>query len=332
MAGSMRISRELCVNNNYRKMHCDFCRQKCPLQCISDDLVLDESRCNDCGICCSACPVEAVFSQTYTEYSIEKILEDQPATIHLCCNKQDQSSTWPCLGFLDPKLLLVLLAAGRQVVVDTHGCQNCKPGVEDYLQGTIAKVNEFLAVTGRPLLKQGEACSENSQSSKSISRRDFFSQLFGATVNTVREAIVPVESIPERLPRMDLFCRHALLDTLSTEGCLQQQIFQSVAIDADSCRACGVCVKICPQKAITVREENAVLHLWHDPLRCNGCGVCIANCLREAMSFVDAPRLGAYEVTAVPLPLCEGCGQFYQPVGDQKFCFECLLKRKAEIM
>ncbi|MBP1764576.1 MAG: hypothetical protein H6Q65_1634 [Firmicutes bacterium] len=332
MAGSMRISRELCVNTNYRKMHCDFCRQNCPLQCISEDFVIDESRCNDCGICYSACPVEAVFSQTYTESSVEKKWEGQPATIHLCCNKQDQSSAWPCLGFLDPKLLLVLLAEGRQVVVNTHGCRNCKPGVAGYLQGTIEKVNNFLAATGRPLLKQDEVCCENSQSSKTISRRDFFSQMLGATVNTVREVIVPANYLPERLPRMDLFCRYALLDTLSTEGCVQQQIFPSVAIDTGSCKACGLCVKICPQKALTVREENAVLHLWHDPLRCNGCGVCVANCLRDAMSLADAPRLEAYEVAAVPLPLCAGCGQFYQPIGDQKFCFECLLKRKAEIM
>jgi len=331
MAASLQINRDLCINSNYQKMHCDLCRQSCPLQCIREDFTIDESLCNDCGLCQSNCPMEAIFSTTYTGQSVEKWLEDNPGSISISCQRQDTGSLWPCLGFLDGRLLLVFAAEGGQVAIDDRGCSACKPGVGVHLQNMISKANELLAAKDRLLLKQGELLRENSKCSKSVSRRDFFAQLFGATVDTVREVMMPGDPIPERMPTMDLFRRYALQRYLSP-GAIQQQIFRSLAIDHTVCQACGLCAKICPQKAITTKEESGVLHFIHDPMACNICGVCVSNCPRRAASLADARQLKFYEVAAVPLPRCSGCGQLFQPVADQKVCFECLLKGKTKIL
>jgi len=331
MAANLQINWDLCINSNYQKMHCDLCRQSCPLQCIRENFTIDASLCNDCGVCQSSCPREAIFSTTYTECSIVKWLEDHPGAISISCQRQDTASPWPCLGFFDARLLLVFAAGGRQVVIDDRGCPACKPGVEAHLQNVLAKTNELLAAKERPLIKQGEPVWENSQCSKSISRRDFFSQLLGATVDTVREAMGPVTSIPERLPKRDLFRRYALQSYLSPSA-IQQQVFRSIVIDHTACQACGLCAKICPQKAIKTQEERGVLHFIHDPMACNGCGVCVGNCPRRASSLTDARQLEFYEIAAIRLPRCSGCGQLFQPVADQKFCFECLLKGKTQIL
>lgn len=330
MAVSLQINRDLCINSNYPKMHCDFCRQSCPLQCIHEDLTIDESLCNECGLCQSACPREAIFSTAYTGNSIEKWLKEHPGSVSVFCQRQDKASPWPCLGFLDARLLLVFAAGERKVVVNDRGCSSCKPGVEMHLQNMLANANGLLSVKDKPLIQQGEMIQENLQSSKSISRRDFFSQLFGATVDTVREAMGPTASMPERLPRLDLFRCYALQSHLSSST-IEQQVFRSLVINHAVCQACGLCVKICPNKAIKTWEEEGVLHFNHDPMACNGCGICAGNCPRQAASLMDARQLHFCEIAAVPLPRCSNCGQLFQPVAAQEVCFECLLKGKTQI-
>jgi ferredoxin len=39
-----------------------------------------------------------------------------------------------------------------------------------------------------------------------------------------------------------------------------------------SCRDCGSCISMCPQAAISKREEGKDFELVVDPIRCIGCG------------------------------------------------------------
>jgi heterodisulfide reductase subunit A len=53
---------------------------------------------------------------------------------------------------------------------------------------------------------------------------------------------------------------------------------------ADLCNGCGVCVPICPTKAISMQEGKAKI----DPFQCTGCGACIPACPKEAIDFKNA--------------------------------------------
>lgn len=54
--------------------------------------------------------------------------------------------------------------------------------------------------------------------------------------------------------------------------------------EKDKCTYCGVCVKVCPFEAITVKENT-----WnHNINKCFGCGVCVDNCKNQALSHKDA--------------------------------------------
>ncbi len=45
-----------------------------------------------------------------------------------------------------------------------------------------------------------------------------------------------------------------------------------------SCRDCGICISMCPQAAISKREEGNDFELVVDPNRCIGCGFCAGAC------------------------------------------------------
>ena len=47
----------------------------------------------------------------------------------------------------------------------------------------------------------------------------------------------------------------------------------------DLCIACGLCIKNCPQAAISVRTGQA----WIDQKRCNRCGICVDICPQGAI-------------------------------------------------
>ncbi len=59
-------------------------------------------------------------------------------------------------------------------------------------------------------------------------------------------------------------------------------------LDAPSCIACGVCVGVCPFRALEMGETSVRV----DEARCMGCGVCVSKCPRGALSLVRDPTKG----------------------------------------
>ena len=49
------------------------------------------------------------------------------------------------------------------------------------------------------------------------------------------------------------------------------------------CIACGLCVKNCPQQAIFLKNNVAVI----DYTKCNGCGTCVTKCPKKVIHWVE---------------------------------------------
>jgi ferredoxin len=319
------IDRELCLNSRYKMMECQLCRRKCPVGCIDDTLAVDAGNCNDCGLCLSSCPAEAIASTRHTPKVFENMLTAADSPVVLSCRQEHQKG-WPCLGFLDSRLLLALVCSGkhddRQVVVDDRACADCKPGVASYLTELLAAVNCLLAAAGKSPVISGEASGGISCRQKTMSRRSFFTAILGEAVDTVR-SVTTSDGYGERLHRQALFEQYA--GGFRVDGPLPPQLFSGIAI-SDACNSCGLCVKLCPNKAINIVDHGEVCDFHHKPQNCTGCGVCVVHCPQTALSLAAAPSSEEYHVATRALPRCAACGSLYQPIGNQQVCLECLLK------
>lgn len=60
----------------------------------------------------------------------------------------------------------------------------------------------------------------------------------------------------------------------------------SVSSDEQKCLACGGCVSVCPQDALTLTNMKIAC----DPKKCNSCTICIRFCPVGALSVVHPER------------------------------------------
>lgn len=67
----------------------------------------------------------------------------------------------------------------------------------------------------------------------------------------------------------------------SRKGKLEQHSTAKPKIVKKKCTGCGTCVKWCPQEAITMIDEVAVI----DARKCIGCGECLAMCRFDSVKF-----------------------------------------------
>jgi ferredoxin len=69
-----------------------------------------------------------------------------------------------------------------------------------------------------------------------------------------------------------------------------------VAVDATSCKACGLCVERCPMKALELSESDEAsnkkgMTSKPDLSECLGCGVCVHGCPTDSLSLVQKDEI-----------------------------------------
>ncbi|MHC4137679.1 MAG: hydrogenase iron-sulfur subunit [Planctomycetota bacterium] len=90
-------------------------------------------------------------------------------------------------------------------------------------------------------------------------------------------------------------------------------------VDEELCGGCGVCVKTCMFRAVTLTGDPPVSHI--DPRRCRGCGNCVTACpagARDLLACPSAYLFSAIDVLSGFTPedgrprvlalICQGCG------------------------
>lgn len=321
------INPELCFKKRFVMAKCTACRDVCPEKCINDKLEISGA-CINCGLCLAKCPVEAIAGDDYTLGAVRQLV-DKGESVQLVCQKCQPGSSWPCLGFLDPTLLLAFVFSGwnskREVLIYHKECAACNDAVARHLAWTIAEANRLLG-EGNKLIINTE--NKVKASAPGVgSRRQFLAQLWGASISTVRAIALPDSETMQPIARRNLFIAHGGAKLLTNLNC-NQTTFKTLII-GESCNACGLCSKTCRTGAITTAAREEMLEIRHNPALCRDCRVCVSQCPEKAIELRPASSLREETVGVVKIPVCQECGRPYQPFGNSHVCIDCMHKTKV---
>lgn len=307
---------------------CRLCVEACPHQAISDNRELDTKRCTECGACMAVCP-----SDGFVDRSIDKLFEYIQSSDHItlnCPQANPMGFEIPCLGILDQNLWVSLIlqtkTQEKKVEIYTGECVNCPDkkacGISVQSFGKIHKSlleHSSLSIIVAPD-DGSDSAAQNQQSRKTPAPKLNLRNWSREKLETMLPGITSSESYS--IPRS----RQFLAETWKAKEELNLPL---PALNvSESCSNCGVCVAICPQRALTKKEDNDILTLIYEPLQCVECQRCVSVCKQKALSF-ESKRL-SYQMFTGRIRIHQGKYRYCARCGKQLFdnvepplCYAC---------
>ncbi|MDU2066024.1 MAG: 4Fe-4S binding protein [Sporomusaceae bacterium] len=313
-----RIHQELCYAFCYSKSQCSRCCQECPKEAIRADFSVVEALCDDCGLCSAVCPADAISLKDISNETWSALFNSDCAVV--TCQGQDSISPFACLGFLDFRLLTAsILKYGATIVVHTQKCLECRPTIAPFLEEQLKTSFSLLPQEQKKNLIWGAKAASYLPKQKMVSRRTFFKDLCGSFVKTTSLLLQDVgPSEPIR--------RKERLRDVNSQLEFQPTVFSMLKID-QTCTGCGLCVKLCPEKALKILDFGQAIEILEETRKCYQCNLCIDSCPVQALAY-DQATTEEVSLARIELPRCEQCGSVYQPVSTESVCLECRFQQK----
>lgn len=304
---------------------CRACVEACPRGAIvlSDGAIsIDPARCDRCGLCTTACPVEAVVDPTVTpaqlDAQVRTLLDPSigppgPRGILFTCRRSrrvESASGWypvgvPCTGMAPASWLLApLLLGAAGVAVRLCGDGECPLERDETALQRVAFSRRLLGLIG------------------------WSEDRVAAAPGDLLLAPVPG---PDHVAR-DIFAPgaaghvlHALAERGSDGSAFVLEHPGSpvgiVEIRADACTVCGMCARTCPTEALVVAPRDGAVEITFDGVRCTACGQCVASCPEVARGAIalqrvasrDALARGATRLAGSDVASCLRCGRPVAP-------------------
>lgn len=319
-----------CHNKRQMRSRCTACQDICPQGLYpKPGFVPRFTACVRCGLCVSACATRCISPAPDALEAQAALLKRPEGPVWLGCDaaaRQNDQSVH-CLAALPWEYLAALSLRGP-VVLDISPCARCEReaaaallrrnleqlvvfwGAEAFgqrirLDDSGAPVPEHGATTRRGLLRSALA-----QGQKGLGK--LAAQLPGT-------AQQPGEGLVYR-------------------GLLHQEMQAHpgsygwrVPRFTEQCWGCGICERICPQKALrlTPQPEGGVA-VQLSPARCTGCGLCAQLCPDKAISgtaIAQLPDLNTVCLAVAQQARCRHCGHPIRPGSDPDLCPACLKKQ-----
>lgn len=348
-----------CVRYRYRYSECQRCADACPAKAIEltdEGVVVDPARCNNCGLCSSACRTEALAPGSFRRVDLLKRAIKQPKVVFGCAPSGEKTDeVVPCLGVLDPAMLAFL--SKRGITAELAGIEHCSqchlsPHGRDQLELNLAGLELLRESLGdkqwaetRLLKKKGGQGRQNvNETRHDASRRQLFRRFVGRGVDTVfrdapdvAKAPVPQKAI--RIAAPFSVAQRELLQSLLPVDRGRQPSNTSIRMHSvlplaqlqlnTGCTACEACARVCPTGALQVSEGPSAWSLVFRPSRCVACEVCIEACQPRALRLLDAIEISALmetkpiEMYALPKQRCSRCDRFFLQTGSSDICSVC---------
>ncbi|MGC7873446.1 4Fe-4S binding protein [Desulfosporosinus sp. SYSU MS00001] len=280
---------------------CRLCIDSCPHQAISLYFELDAKRCTECGICMAVCPSDGFVLRSSDQ--LHEYIRASGNVILNCPQAIPAGQEIPCLGIIDRDLWLTLMlyAREKEVTIFTGVCADCPD--KNACRISVEMFKEVHnAWKGHPPIGIKVAPDEGNRDSD-----------LGETVLSQRQKF---EAIFAKADSEEMYhipkTRQLLSETWKSRQSEVKALPLPVLNVNEYCTDCGECPTICPQEALTKRENEEQLSLIYEPLKCVLCQRCISICRSKALSI---------EVKSLTYRLLTGKVLLYQ--GKRRFCSQC---------
>lgn len=341
---------------------CSLCVDSCPGRAIrmtegGRRPAVDSSRCLYCGQCLSACPLEAFTSPRFSERQLFNRIA--PAgDVRLRCflpygeldllgSERETYQLGACLAMLTPGALFEL-ALSRSCELATGGCRSCSlfERLAQTMQCNVAAAYGMLQDWGRqanlvessqlflpsPAEDAGDRGAAGGRR-ESAARDDALgdvrasirSLFHGKRGDGARgEARLPLRSKRRHVPAW----RRRLQDAWGKRASNGSERFPWPVLEVDGarCRACGMCMQLCPTGSIRHAMADGSFSYAVVPGTCVDCGLCVASCAARALSRSYRPLaqpFDAHEVFSQRATPCPRCGMPVLKSQDGPRCFLC---------
>lgn len=327
--GLLYVKKEMCLNYRIKDAQCRVCMDACPKRALrvgEGDAAFGQA-CDQCGICARRCPAGAIGWEDAPRYPLES--KDGKAEVY--CRKLKCDGYVGCLAHLN-EYELVYLALQAEIILcyDEKACRACRGGTADEIQTLVRRANIFLRKIGGYSVA---VAHKDKQAAEQLSRRELFGFLFAKAKRSLAD-VLPAA-------RQDTDYRRLLLGALSQRQATETENAAPLffGLEASGCTLCGVCIKICKNKALTIEMEegSGAAYLKHSQSLCTGCGACEKICPVHALRLSDThSRLSAVRallpmaIAAAKAAKCTRCGAFL-PGMEGTLCGSCRLRENKKM-
>ncbi|WP_206813057.1 4Fe-4S binding protein [Paradesulfitobacterium ferrireducens] len=309
---------------NHKKPYaqpCRLCVEACPHRAISAGMEINARACTECGACMAVCPSDGMVDHTVDAFYTYLAGADE---INLHCPLAVQAGfEVPCLGLFDRDTWtgLMVLAEEKPVKIFTGVCSECEDKAACAQSVKLFNTlhaewpeHEPLKIIVKPDNGIESLPQPTEPEVRPIGLR--------ARGKEKLEELLPGLKRDEtyNIPRARTWLRELLNQRPHTRF-----PFSTLLVD-ESCTSCGVCALICPQGALSKREENGKLKLVFEPYQCVQCGRCVETCRPQALKFtvkMISPRLfsGKIRLHEGSSRYCSRCGK--QIFDHSELCIAC---------
>lgn len=318
---------------NHKKPYaqaCRLCLEACPHQAISGTMEINARACTECGLCMATCPSDGFVDNTVD--ALYEYLENTPEINVNCPLASPKDFEVPCLGILDRDTWIGLMVIAREkpVKIFTGLCSECQDKA-----ACAASVKSFNTLHVQwpdhaplQIIVKPDSGIESGSNEGFVERSVSPAEARERSVGWRERGKEKLEELLPGIRRDETYniprARAWLQELLATRPEIRLP-FPTLTV-ADSCTSCGVCALICPQGALTKREENGKMRLVFEPYKCVQCGRCVETCRPGALNFeikTLSPRLlnGKIMLHEGSPRYCSRCGK--QIFDNSELCIAC---------
>ena len=340
-----------CTRYRFRYSECRRCADACPHDAIGLDdegARVDAARCQNCGLCSSACRTGAWHADNIQRVELLKQAIKAPQWSFACApSGATADGIVPCLGALDATMLAYL--GKRAIPVELRGaghCVECAHGAKGAAQidahlEAAAMLRDASGETWAAVTVVAAAPERRANATGFVpSRRQLFRRLVGRATTEVQQATEPVpapEPVPDKAIRAarpfvteqrELMQIIARTKTRVPFALREHEVLPLMKLAlADGCTSCEACFRACPTGALQVRETDTAWSLTFRFDACVACEVCLEVCqprvLHPMPAFDAAPGVTDVVLRALDKRRCRRCDRAFVSAVPAEMCGIC---------